>query len=458
MNITRRNAVGFLASAASSAAFEQQAGAPAGAAQAAAVGWMGDAVPALETGVSWGVPWPRGTVRRDQAFTLTSAAGRPLPLQAWPLAYWPDGTIKFAGFATVAGPADTGAFRLAPGTPAAPASAVRVTSGATAIEVDTGRLQCRIPTRGASIIESMTMEGRVVARAGRLVCTLEDRSEFEVRRSLRFRDFTSNIRRATAEQSGPVRAVVRIEGVHRADDGSREWLPFTVRLYLYAGQEAVRMVHTIIFDGDDQKDFIRGLGVAFSVPMREQLHNRHVRFSGEGEGLWAEPVKPLTGRRGLPAPGGGGSVYPDQLAGKRVPNKEAFNPAGQKLISDWADWDAYKLVQLTPDGFTVQKRTNRLSCWLQAASGGRASGLVFAGDVSGGLAVAVKNFWQSYPAALEVRKATTDARTCTYGYGPPKPPPWTCATTILAPTTSSRATRMYNRDSARRMASRGPAK
>ena len=68
--------------------------------------------------------------------------------------------------------------------------------------------------------------------------------------------------------------------MHKAEAGTREWLPFTVRLYFYGGQAAVRMVHTIVFDGDQEKDFIRGLGVDFAVPMREQVHNRHVRFSG----------------------------------------------------------------------------------------------------------------------------------------------------------------------------------
>jgi hypothetical protein len=65
---------------------------------------------------------------------------------------------------------------------------------------------------------------------------------------------------------------------------SREWLPFVVRLYFYAGQESVRMVHTVIYDGDESRDFIRGLGVVFSIPMREQVQNRHVRFSGEKPG------------------------------------------------------------------------------------------------------------------------------------------------------------------------------
>jgi hypothetical protein len=383
--------MGLVAASAGAAAVEFEAPLPQGDGVGVMIGWLGGAAPGMETGVSWGVPWKRGAVSRNQTFALTASDGRSLPLQAWPLAYWPDGSIKFSGFATVTGAA--GPFRLAPGTAGTASSAVKVTEGAQAVDIDTGKLQCRIAKQGAAFIESMTIDGRVVARDGRLVCRLEDRA---------IPEFIGSVRKVTVEQTGPVRATVKIEGVHRND--TREWLPFTVRLYFYAGTEAVRLVHTIVFDGDHEKDFINGLGLAFTVPMREQVHNRHVRFSGEGEGLWSEPVQPLTGRRLLP-----GNPYPDQLAGKRVANKETFNAAGQKLISDWAVWDDFKLAQTTADGFTIQKRTNPQSCWLDAIAGRRSSGLVFAGDVSGGLAVGVKNFWQSNPASLEVRQAASPA-------------------------------------------------
>ncbi len=169
------------------------------------------------------------------------------------------------------------------------------------------------------------------------------------------------------------------------------------------------LIHTFVFDGDEKKDFIRGLGLSFAVPMREQVHNRHVRFSGEEDGLWAEPVQPATGRRVLNLPGTRTNAFVDQLAGKRLPNREAFDAAGQKLLHDWAVWNDYQLIQASADGFSIQKRVNAESCWLDAAAGHRASGLVFAGDVSGGLGVGLRNFWQSHPTSLEVRGATTDA-------------------------------------------------
>jgi hypothetical protein len=380
MKITRRSAIGILASTA--AAMEQQSPQSDG---SVTIGWLGGSGPGTEVGVSWGVPWARGTVSWTQTFALTANDGKPLPLQQWPLAYWPDGSIKFTGFATVTGAA--GPFRLAPGTPAAGSLKVTAPEGGP-IEIDTGKLRCRV---GSSLIDSMTIDERVVARDGRLVCVLDSGAEF-----------TSEIRAITLEDAGTVRVSVKIEGFHK--NATREWLPFVVRLYFYSGLESVRLVHTIIFDGDQGKDFIKGLGLAFAVPMREQAHNRHVRFSGEGGGLWSEPVQPLSGRGQLD-----GNPYPNQLAGKRIADKETFNARGQKLIADWAVWDDFKLAQTTADGFTIQKRTNPQSCWLDAIAARRSSGLVFAGDVSGGLAVGVKNFWQSYPASLEVRNATAAA-------------------------------------------------
>ncbi len=395
MKITRRSAIGIIAS---TAAYQQTAAAQTGG--SVAVNWLGGAPP-LDAGVSFGVPWPRGTVRREQTFSLVASDGKTLPLQSWPLAYWPDGSMKFTGFATVAGPAVAGA-RLTPGTPGAPSKQLTVSQDGGATVIDTGALQCRITPQGASIFESLTIGGQAVAGPAQLVCLSEDRSTPS---AVRFQESGSQVRKVTVEQSGPVRAVVKIEGVHKDKSGTREWLPFTIRLYFYAGSDQVRLIHSFVFDGDDKTDFIRGLGLVFAVPLREQVHNRHVRFSGEGDGLWAEPVQPATGRRFLP---GGPALYADQLAGKRLPNKESFNQAGQKLLTDWAIWDSYKLVQFTADGFTIQKRTNPQSCWLDAGAGRRASGLAFAGDVSGGLAVALRNFWQAYPSSLEVQGMTTN--------------------------------------------------
>ena len=373
------------------------------------VTWLGGTPAPVTGGVSFGVPWPRGAVQKSQAFALTTADGKSLPVQTWPLAFWPDGSLKWSGVATVAGPSATGEFKLAIASSAAALEGVKISvrRSDTTYTIDTGRANFVIPMHGSNLVDAITVDGREVARDGRLVCVLQDGPDGDATDTPTRELFRTRVDKVTLEQSGPVRAVVKIEGMHVGTKANRVWLPFTVRLYFYAGQESARMIHTFVFDGDDSRDFIRGLGVVFAVPMREQVQNRHVRFASENGGLWAEPIQPMIGRGGrfVADPATGADVYPVQVDGKRVQNREQFNSRGQGLLADWAVWEDFKLVQPNADGFTIVKRTSADSTWLFANAGKRASGLVFVGDVSGGLGVSLKDFWQSYPASLEVRHA-----------------------------------------------------
>jgi hypothetical protein len=369
--------------------------------------WLHNYSLAQPSGVSWGVPWPRGAVKKNQTFTLTTASGEVLPLQTWPLAYWPDGSLKWSGFATVAG-AETGALQLSAANAKSKAkpTALLLQETAKEIKINTGQLQCVVPKSGNLLLDSLVVDGRVVGSKGRLECVLQQGPDGEVYDSPNKERYLSKVNKVTVEQSGPVRAVVRVQGVMQAEKGQRTWLPFSLRLYFYTGSKAVRLVNTITYDGNDQEDFIKGLGIVFAVPMREQLHNRHVRFAGEGPGIWAEPVRPLVGRHTFSFKGQ--NVFPAQAEGKPIANQEQFEERDRELINDLPVWNDYKLVQSTADGFSVQKRTNTQSTWLDAAAGRRATGLAFVGDVTGGLAVGLKDFWQSYPAALEIRDAAKE--------------------------------------------------
>src|SRR5689334_19520232 len=116
IDLTRRDVFGLVAAAvpltATSELSEQQQ--PATAPAAVSVNWLGGQSPQGTSGVSWGVPWPRGAVQKGTQFQLRSGATT-LPLQSWTLAYWPDGSIKWAGFATVASPGANGPFTIEPG-------------------------------------------------------------------------------------------------------------------------------------------------------------------------------------------------------------------------------------------------------------------------------------------------------------------------------------------------------
>jgi hypothetical protein len=202
------------------------------------VNWLGNTPPSVSSGVSWGVPWVRGTVAKDQTFAIKTADGKTLPLQAWPLAYWPDGSIKWTGFATVGGPDITGPLTIVPGPAAAPAGdVVTVNQTADAIDIDTGKLKCHISKSGSNFIDSLSVGGTEVARNGHLEC-ISKTGRRRMRSIRRAGAVYQRVTSVTVEQSGPVRAVVKFEGVHQSPAGDRQWLPFVVRLYFYAGRSA----------------------------------------------------------------------------------------------------------------------------------------------------------------------------------------------------------------------------
>ena len=388
----------------------------------AEVAWL-DGPPALHEGQTWGVPWPRGTKPKNSRFALRDANGRALPLQSWTTATWPDGSIKWTAHAIPAGAGGAGVgppLRVEAGRPAAPVAAVSARPDGDGVAVASGPLRWRIAGAGANIIASASRDGREILRDVHLVATAQDRPESEAEEVVARRRYVSEVTKATIEQAGPVRAVVRVEGRHAGGEGAsaRAWLPFTIRLYFYAGADSVRIVHSFVFDGDEHRDFIRGLGLAGSVPMRDAGYDRHIRFAGSEDGVWGEAVQPLTGLRR----DAGRAFREAQVAGRAVPPlAELAAPVrdGLPYVPHWGD---FTLGQPNPDGFAISKRTKAGHGWIEADAGSRANGLGYVGGASGGVAFGMADFWQRCPVRLDIRDAHSEAASFTLWYHSPDAP------------------------------------
>ena len=418
--LTRRTLLaGTLAAAAAPPLTFAEGGPP-----AADLRWL-DGVPKETTGSAWGVPWPRRTLAKGAKLALTSADGTPVPVQSWPLAYWPDGTLKWTGHAIGAG-GEAASYRLAPGTPATPANPVTVRRDGSDLVLANGTVEVRLATRGDVAIREIRRGERVTATGGRLVLDLQDRPDDDTHAPTRVA-YQPTIERATVEQSGPVRAVVRLEGAYLR--GSRRILPWTLRVYLSAagtavaaganGGDALRLVHSFTWDADPARDFVRGLGLRLDVPMTDATHDRHVRFGVVGGGVWGEPVRVLTGLRRDP----GAAVNAAQVNGTATPPVEQWNTqvsAGYQLLAEWND---FRLTQESPEHFTVAKRTSPAGSWLRhAGRGRRASGFAYCGGASGGLGLGLTDFWQRFPRALDIRGAAgTSAQVTLWSWAPYAP-------------------------------------
>ncbi|MGW3313339.1 exo-rhamnogalacturonan lyase family protein [Streptomyces sp. NPDC001073] len=355
-------------------------------------------------GSTVGVPWPMGTYQEGQAFAVTDAAGAAVPVQSWPIAYWPDGSLKWTAHAVSSG---SGKLSLTAGDTAAPGEKVTVDRRGGTIDVSTGVITAKIGKNGSTLIKSVTRGSTEIARNGRLVLIRQPEIEDEDQGDVKTERFDGTIGEVTVEQDGPVRAVVRVDGKHRK--GGRSWLPFSIRLYFYAGADSFRMVHTITFDGTVEPgkasgDFIRGLGVRFTVPMRDQAYDRHIRIGGEGTGLLREAVQGITGLRRDP----GATVQAAQYAGQKLADPSTWDQRVTSRLQYIPKWGDYTLSQLSADGFTLRKRTTKGYGWIPAGGGGHASGFGYVGGASGGFSFGLRDFWEKFPAQLDIRDAHTD--------------------------------------------------
>ncbi|TBV12789.1 Tat pathway signal sequence domain protein [Stutzerimonas kirkiae] len=362
-----------------------------------ALHWLSGKRPAAFAGVTWGTPWPRGQVAAGSGFELSDSHGHAFDLQSWPLAYWPDGSLKWSGHALAAHDATDVQYILQPVAQPAAAGKPLVTESATALVLDTGPLRCVIPRQGSQLISEIRRQGQPALLGGELLLRVQGDPDQPVQET---RHYRSEVREAVVEQHGPVRAVIALRGVHSAADG-HSLLPFSVRLYAYAGSSALRLLHSIVYDGNEQEDFIQGLGLSFQVPLQAPLHDRHVRFVGANGGLFGEAVRGLSGLRRDPGEG----VIAAQRAGRATPPLAEPVASGLGYIPAFG---SYRLLQAHPDGFSIAKRTASGQGWIQAASGERAAGVGYLGAPNGGVVFGIRNFWQSYPGQLDIEDAHTE--------------------------------------------------
>ena len=346
-------------------------------------------------GVTFGVPWEKGTQQMTESFRLTDRAGRDCPVQSWPTAWWPDGSVKWTAHAAAV-ETEQAPYRLQ-GDRTAPAVPTRLKAERQpdALRIDTGRIVCRVGTDGREFIRSVTVDGKTVCSGAWLSAVWQTPEEGGA--VCRRTSFVSAIEQVELEQDGPLRCVVKVQGIHRPEAGGTGGLPFILRLVFFAGMADIRITHTFIYDGNPERDFLQGVGLVFRLPLDGPAYNRHAGFAGSS-GVFSEAVELLsTWHPHIPE-----EVYRRQLAGKMLDISPESQPEAARVAGRLPAWGSYRLVQDSADHYVIAKRTKPGCCWVDAVHGGRAEGLAFAGSPAGCLAVGLEDFWEKYPRSAQV--------------------------------------------------------
>jgi hypothetical protein len=359
--------------------------------------------PSDQAGIAWGIPWVQGTLKKNEPLSLEKSNGEKIPLQSWPMAYWPDGSVKWTGHAAIL-KGDSNFYEMVKAENVTSNRPLQITETANTIEIDTGEGQFAINKRGTSFIQFIKSGSRIVGTDGRLIAVKESRSFENGNKLIRETALQSEINSVEIEQKDPIRSVIKVEGVHQDPSKEKVFLPFVLRLYFFAGTASFRVVHTFFYDGDPQEDFIKGLGMEFSTPLKGELWNRNVRFAGD-EGIYSEASQLLLTRRHRNTNG----FFQKQIDGEVL---DLTGPDNQPLLEHAkqnAIWNDFKITQDSADHYRIVKRTNEECSWVESTHGTRAKGLLYVGSEEGGIGIGMKNFWQKFPSSLEVTNVSKDA-------------------------------------------------
>ena len=351
--------------------------------------------------VSFGTPWSQGVLLPGEEVSLQNEAGVGIPVQTRINAYWPDGSVKWL---LHSGVLDTRtAYTMEKGlgiVPEAQITASQAPDGSVTIETDL--LSCRVQ-KGDLLISSLqrkhTNHKPVSAQ---LTALIENRDEQEGVDNISIHKLNGVTDKITLEEAGPLRAIIKLEGSHLYMNRAVSRFPFVIRLYLYAGSDEIRMVHSFVFNADENTDYLKGLAVHFNMEATGELWNRHVGFTGD-TGMFYEAVQPLYTEKGIHP-----SYEKQQIDGQFVHIDPVTESGLLENVRDNAAWANFRLQQDSCDHYSIVKSTNRRCAYIPAALGNRSKGAVFFGDESVILAASVKDFWQKSPMALEVTDAATE--------------------------------------------------
>jgi len=343
--------------------------------------------------VTSGIPWPRGALRKGDRLSLRDRQGRQLPLQTTPLAFWPDGSIKWSLLTTrldARGGRTTG-FRLTSRREPVKASSeetgngLKLTRGRHAITIDTGVLRLTVDSRDGGFITAVSTrnaKGRwqpmVLPGGLKLYVNRCNPNGGNVRRYTNGPD-TARDRRTrppppsgftnyaldpaysvSVIEEGTERIGLRVEGTH-VDGKGRRFCPYVVHLYAYRNSARLDVQHTLIYTGVPKRDLIAGFGI--EAPLRLAQEGRRYHF--------AEDVGPGIETRAQPTP-------------------------------DHPRWLHGRLAQVTATAYRIDKWTGPKCGPVKITEGGRNQGWAHLGDTRTGCLAAIRDFWQQYPKAFEV--------------------------------------------------------
>lgn len=308
-----------------------------------------------------GVPFPMGALPSGSRFRLEDERGTPVAAQFDEIAHWPDGSIEsvLVSFVSDVGRERTLSLRYGCNANSRANDSVRVTREGGRLVVDTGALRAVLDERG--LVSALGR--RAGPRDARSVLSKQDLFFENALDGKTYLASLADDGQAVVEEQGPIRATIRGNGTLRGPSG--RLVSYQLRSSFYAQSDIVDVEASIIDSRPDDA---------------VQSHPETFALAGKRWGLTFQTDSAPSRYRF----GGEASVHAGALEG----------PVALQQRGSWL-YDR-STANGTNLGYTFS--------YQGVGSGAKAPGWMALDSASEHVQVFVRDFWQQFPASLEVDK------------------------------------------------------
>lgn len=378
---------------------------------------------------TWGCMWEKGTFNKcediDAVLVCKGKNKQQVEMQSRVTAYWPDGSIKWTSHT-----ADTeylgDEIEVVLERNSAHHSFDKIDESNSVWNICGKEMQVTITKNSSRLFDSVIIGGREVMRNAVPVLSLEEPIVIDGCEAKKIKKYEGRVRETQVEEQGNIQTIIKFVGDHvlTGGDGSESKIPFIIRMVLGTASREIRFIHTFLYDGDENKDFLSGLGIRFESPVSGPMYNRHIKFTVDN-GVFHEECTPLISwRPRVPA-----GLYEAQVEGMMLgcgdgdgvyKISEEQRDTCDKIMENAPHFGEYSLCQDSPSHFLIHKKlTGDEFCYIDSLHGNRSIGGCAFGSESGTIMVGVRDFWEKYPSGITVKNLDKDiAETTIWFYSP----------------------------------------
>ena len=363
---------------------------------------------------------PGEIVASKSGFSLKKSSGEIIPVQSRVTAIWPDGSVKWASHTANAELIGDGAEIECVSKDAQTEDIFSVSSNLNLLknEEDVGDIEKIVVTGNEDTLKVNTGKITISVQnnnhdnrkelfvisdqngnetVGTSILKLEERekTQDDVQRII-IKDYVGKAEKIQLLEKEPLQAVIRFDGIHESKDGKKDIIPFRIYMYCFAGSSDIKFTYTFFYDGDANKDFLKGYGIKLTSGIKGNAAERFI-FAGTDKGNFKEASALMfSSHPKLPE-----NYYSDQLTKGIIGNVDE-NEDAKYVLSNVPIWNDFSVVQDSSYHYRITKRTREGFCYLNSREGSKVSGNICISGTNGGVHAGIRDMWKKYPAELEV--------------------------------------------------------